>query len=115
MNREQEIQRLGVQVEISRAQQYAGGVGAGGTVETFSAGSSAAIQDIGVAKRRIDQLEMQIEHLQEYIEGLEKVRRNDCCFPLLNDLAKFIFYRKYHSLTRIKRMSFQRTKMIKPS
>lgn len=72
IQRDHEIKRLGVQLEIARSQQW-GGSGGGGNTEFTTTGSSASINDINVAKRRIDQLEMQIEHLQEHIENVEKV------------------------------------------
>lgn len=66
VKRDQEIKRLGVQLEISRAQQW------GGSAVVQQAGTSIGIDDLPLAKRRIDQLEQQIELLQEHAESLEK-------------------------------------------
>jgi len=68
--RDQEIKRLGVQLEISRAQQWGGSISHPSNPTITS--SSLGIHDLPVAKRRIDQLEQQIELLQEHIEDLEK-------------------------------------------
>ncbi|KAJ3396651.1 hypothetical protein HDU92_002277 [Lobulomyces angularis] len=71
VKKDQEIQRLGIQLEISRSQQWGGSAGVGGSVDLLTSGSSLEINDLGLAKRRIDQLEMQLEQLQEHIQLLE--------------------------------------------
>nr|KAJ3420272.1 v-type proton ATPase 16 kDa proteolipid subunit 2 [Polyrhizophydium stewartii] len=76
--REREIQRLGAQLEIARAQQYGPAPVQRSEKDNPSKqhikGSSrtAGIHDIETAKDRIDQLEIQVEYLQDHIDGLEK-------------------------------------------
>ncbi|KAJ3300836.1 hypothetical protein HK104_000030 [Borealophlyctis nickersoniae] len=72
--REQEIQRLGAQLEISRAQQFST---VAYTKQPTTNGDvtgdrQPSIHELPIAKQRIEQLELQIEYLQEHIEGLEK-------------------------------------------
>lgn len=55
-------------MEIARAQQWGGSAG---TSDPTITSSSVGINDLPVAKRRIDQLEQQIELLQEHVESLE--------------------------------------------
>ncbi|KAI9204904.1 uncharacterized protein BJ171DRAFT_91369 [Polychytrium aggregatum] len=73
--REQEIQRLGTELEVCRAQQF--GTVPEGTLPLSSikdpgTSETALINDLPVARQRIEQLEMQIEYLQEHIDELEK-------------------------------------------
>ncbi|KNC96052.1 uncharacterized protein SPPG_08646 [Spizellomyces punctatus DAOM BR117] len=71
-NREQEMERLGAQLEIARAQQFSTVPLSSGTREGGVDGKVQNIQDLNVARQRIEQLEMQLEYLQEHVEGLEK-------------------------------------------
>eukprot|EP00842_Homolaphlyctis_polyrhiza_P003827 jgi/Hompol1/4445/HPOL_000207-RA len=86
--REREIQRLGAQLEVARAQQFGAAQhlrAANATNGTRSpskqdplsdqlkaSSRTAGIVDLHTAKDRIEQLEIQIEYLQEHIDGLEK-------------------------------------------
>ncbi|KAI8906492.1 hypothetical protein DFJ77DRAFT_190419 [Powellomyces hirtus] len=68
-NREQEIKRLGSQLEIARAQQF--------TTIPFdnlpdNGNKVQKIHDLDVARKRIEQLEVQLHHMQEHTESLEK-------------------------------------------
>ena len=72
LTRDQEIKRLGVQLEIAKIEQFSG-ISLGDQNNLSKVGSSVSINDINIAKRRIDQLESHVENIQEYTEGLEKV------------------------------------------
>lgn len=58
-----------MEIQVVKSATFSGGLGS--TADVKHNGSSSLINDVGVAKRRIDQLELQVDHLQEYIEGLE--------------------------------------------
>ncbi|KAJ3033382.1 hypothetical protein HK097_004862, partial [Rhizophlyctis rosea] len=85
--RDQEITRLGVQLENARSQQQffaastykhkgssGGGGGENGSREEGGDHQigTQQINELPRARARIEQLELQIEYLQEYVEGLEK-------------------------------------------
>ncbi|KAI8831298.1 hypothetical protein BJ741DRAFT_617217 [Chytriomyces cf. hyalinus JEL632] len=77
--RDQEIMRLGAQLEVSRAQQFSNIQVHGrplGVQRDEGAPSEPAdsIHQLPLARQRIEQLEMQIEHLQEHIDTLERER-----------------------------------------
>ncbi|KAJ3136723.1 hypothetical protein HK100_001477 [Physocladia obscura] len=77
--REQEIMRLGAQLELSRAQQFSSVQIEGrplGYLRDEGAPLTPAetIHQLPLARQRISQLELQIEHLQEHIDSLEKER-----------------------------------------
>ncbi|KAJ3105156.1 hypothetical protein HDU97_008438 [Phlyctochytrium planicorne] len=77
--REQEIVRLGTQLEISRAQQFSS-IQVSGKPVGVVRGDGAPIDPaesihlLPVARERIEQLEQQVEHLLEQIDSLEKER-----------------------------------------
>ena len=78
--REQESSRLGAQLEVARAQQFSTvppGARALPEIRGDEPGHSetSGIRNLTVARQRIEQLEMQVEYLQEHIDGLEKVTR----------------------------------------
>ncbi|KAJ3299289.1 hypothetical protein HDU76_006357, partial [Blyttiomyces sp. JEL0837] len=75
--REQEILRLGAQLEVSRAQQFSSVQVSGRPVGLFRDDGAPidpaeSIHQLPIARQRIEQLEQQIEYLQEHIESLEK-------------------------------------------
>ncbi|KAJ3414954.1 hypothetical protein HDV05_005785 [Chytridiales sp. JEL 0842] len=73
--REQEIIRLGAQLELSRSQQFTTTKGLpAGVLRTDGVPSETldSIHQLPIARQRIEHLEYQILHLQEYIESLEK-------------------------------------------
>ncbi|TPX46008.1 hypothetical protein SeMB42_g03840 [Synchytrium endobioticum] len=75
--REQESARLGAQLEVARAQQFSTvppGARPLHEIRGDEPGHSetAGIRDLTVARQRIEQLEMQVEYLQEHVDGLEK-------------------------------------------
>ncbi|KAJ1569318.1 hypothetical protein HK096_003479, partial [Nowakowskiella sp. JEL0078] len=73
--REEEITRIGTQLEIARAQQFSSiplGAPTLTSVKDRSNSDSTGIINLSSAKQRIEQLEMQIEYLQEHIFTLEK-------------------------------------------
>ncbi|KAJ3089136.1 hypothetical protein HK102_007124 [Quaeritorhiza haematococci] len=84
VKREQEIHRLGNQLEISRAKQYLIPLSKKpSNINSPSRSKDATgsgehnndkdhLYDLGIAKARIEQLEMMVEHLQEHAEALEK-------------------------------------------
>ncbi|KAI8612686.1 hypothetical protein BC830DRAFT_1135558 [Chytriomyces sp. MP71] len=80
-NRDQEIMRLGAQLEVSRSQQFSN-VQVHGRPLGVERNEGApldpieSIHQLPIARQRIEQLEMQIEHLQEHIDSLEKERAN---------------------------------------
>ncbi|KAJ3127363.1 hypothetical protein HK098_006447 [Nowakowskiella sp. JEL0407] len=77
--REEEISRLGAQLEIARAQQFSSIPIGSQPLSTFknrTTSDIADIADLSVAKQRIEQLELQIEYLQEHIFSLEKEQVN---------------------------------------
>ncbi|KAJ3035122.1 hypothetical protein HDV00_004293 [Rhizophlyctis rosea] len=87
--RDQEIERLGAQLEVARSQQFASGLTSGLGSHGYNATRATGGQKNGnegiaanahvpqshellAAKARVEQLELQMEFLQEHIEGLEK-------------------------------------------
>ncbi|KAI9357687.1 hypothetical protein DFJ73DRAFT_190585 [Zopfochytrium polystomum] len=77
--REQEILRLGAQLELSRAQQFSNVQLSGRPAGVFRdeeppADLAESIHQLPIARQRISQLEYQIDCLQEHIDFLEKER-----------------------------------------
>ncbi|KAJ3175827.1 hypothetical protein HDU87_005655 [Geranomyces variabilis] len=80
VHREEEISRLGSQLELARSQQFttlpftatAAKSTSNGTELTGSVNVSPNIHDLPVARKRIEQLELQLTHMQEHTESLEK-------------------------------------------
>ncbi|KAJ3027259.1 UNVERIFIED_CONTAM: hypothetical protein HDU68_004174 [Siphonaria sp. JEL0065] len=77
--REQEIMRLGAQLELSRAQQFSNVQVHGKPLgymrdEGAPLDPAESIHQLPIARARIEQLESQIEHLQAHIDMLEQER-----------------------------------------
>ncbi|KAJ3156687.1 hypothetical protein HDU86_003911 [Geranomyces michiganensis] len=80
VHREEEISRLGSQLELARSQQFttlpftatAAKSASDGTELTGSVNTLSNVHDLPVARKRIEQLELQLTHMQEHTENLEK-------------------------------------------
>ena len=71
-NRDTENQRIGTQLEVARSNQF-NNLGAGPAVTSDGPiNANEAAYKLPIAKQRIEQLEVQLEHLHDYTSSLEK-------------------------------------------